>query len=75
MEKLKSLRGKYRIIEIGGDLQTTLHLQVKKWFGWISIKRISFPKVESNSNSYNWKEDYKNCLKKLNIIVEKLNNI
>ena len=44
MENLIANRGKYRIVEIGGILSITLHLQVKKWYGWMDISSITIDK-------------------------------
>lgn len=43
---------KYRIEEISGLLSTTLLLQVKKWWGWSTFKRviIETPDIESEYN-------------------------
>lgn len=54
---------KYRIEEISGLLSTTLLLQVKKWWGWSTFKRviIETPDIES---------DYDYIKRELNNIIE-----
>ena len=54
---------KYRIEEISGLLSTTLLLQVKKWWGWSTFKRviIETPDIES---------EYDYIKRELNNIIE-----
>lgn len=54
---------KYRIEEVSGLLSTTLLLQVKKWWGWSTFKKVTIqtPDIESDY-------DYIKC--ELNNIIE-----
>lgn len=66
MENLIANRGKYRIVEIGGILSTTLHLQVKKWYGWMDISSITIDKDTI---------DYHFYVRELHDILLKLNEL
>lgn len=70
MEKLIANRGKYRIVEIGGILSTTLHLQVKKWYGYINISSIT---VERDSPYF--QRDYNYYIREFHDILLKLEEI
>ena len=70
MEKLIANKGKYRIVEIGGILSTTLHLQVKKWYGYINISSIT---VERDSLYF--QRDYHYYIREFHDILLKLEEI
>lgn len=70
MENLIANRGKYRIVEIGGILSTTLHLQVKKWYGWMDISSITI-----NKDTIDYQIDYHFYVRELHDILLKLNEL
>lgn len=70
MENLIANRGKYRIVEIGGILSTTLYLQVKKWYGWMDISSITIDK-----DTIDYQIDYHFYVRELHDILLKLNEL
>lgn len=54
---------KYRIEEISGLLSTTLLLQVKKWWGWSTFKRVIIETLDIES-------EYDYIKRELNNIIE-----